>query len=385
MEVGNTPPSLSLGLPPPIVISGEVAVDVSSEYEEVNTHTPKAWASFLKDKSASLLHGATVQTYFGPVNTSTTQQEEDFDDGIVCVGTLSVSVDLLPSFKSGFQVGFKGYDQVTKDVSSRVRTIFQSLSPLSKLKSMDYVNDHEGILDIGHPPPRALKKHCIFDWLFSTLSPVKRLGQTSVTQSSTASNLLITLLLFLASFVFIVYQVFSFRSSFGGNEAALKQRKNKLDSKSKHTITNHRFIWVLILISSSFVVGLGGEDFIESPTSPDVSPASTLLSESTQGIRRTKARKRSKSKGKKSKKKHKALKISSSNDHEMCSMEMFEGDDWYYFGGCDGNDYYVSITFDPFTELWTFQEKSVQENPVRQTLHIVVIAFPIRPYILISL
>lgn len=60
----NTPPSLPLGLPPPLDISGEVAVDVSSEYEEVNTHTPQAWASFLKDKSVSLLCGATVQTYF---------------------------------------------------------------------------------------------------------------------------------------------------------------------------------------------------------------------------------------------------------------------------------------------------------------------------------
>ena len=122
----NTPPSLPLGLPPPLDISGEVAVDVSSEYEEVNTHTPQAWASFLKDKSVSLLCGATAQTFLGPVNTGTAQEEDLDDDGSIVrgVGTLKVasgSVDLFPSFNSGFQlVGSKGYDKATKDVSGRI-------------------------------------------------------------------------------------------------------------------------------------------------------------------------------------------------------------------------------------------------------------------------
>ena len=90
----NTPPSLPLGLPPPLDISGEVAVDVSSEYEEVNTHTPQAWASFLKDKSVSLLCGATAQTFLGPVNTGTAQ-EEDLDDvppPLVISGEVAVDV-----------------------------------------------------------------------------------------------------------------------------------------------------------------------------------------------------------------------------------------------------------------------------------------------------
>ena len=53
-----------LAYPPPLDISGEVDVDVSSEYEEVSTYTPQAWASFLKDKSVSLLCGDKVKTYF---------------------------------------------------------------------------------------------------------------------------------------------------------------------------------------------------------------------------------------------------------------------------------------------------------------------------------
>ena len=122
MEVGNTPPSsLPLGLPPPIDIFGEVAVEeVSSEYEDISSsfssHTPMARASFLKDKAVSLLSGGTVQTYFGPFYTSTTQEREEDLDHIVHVGTpggvsVSGSADfLLPHFKSGLQVEFKRYE-----------------------------------------------------------------------------------------------------------------------------------------------------------------------------------------------------------------------------------------------------------------------------------
>ena len=179
---------------------------MSPEYEEVAPNIPKArGASFLKDKTISLLSGATPQMYFGPVNTSTIKEgEEDLDDivpvgtpevtleetmgllsgatvqsyldlqrqqrdsedGIVCVGktpeVASVSGDFLPLFMSGSQVGLKGYDpmpfdselvststiqegqedfgtpkvtsgssNVLEDVSGRVRTLFQSLSPSS--------------------------------------------------------------------------------------------------------------------------------------------------------------------------------------------------------------------------------------------------------------
>jgi len=100
--VGNTPPSsLPLDLPPPRGIVGEVAIEeASSEYEDISSsfspHTPKALASFLKDKAVSSLRGATVQTYFGPVNEDAVCCEKTADSG-------SVSVDLLPRFKSGFQ------------------------------------------------------------------------------------------------------------------------------------------------------------------------------------------------------------------------------------------------------------------------------------------
>jgi len=136
VEVGNTPaPSFPLGLPPPpIGISSELALmdaSASSEYEDISNsfspHAPVARASFLKDKAASLLRGATVQAFLlGPNSNRTTQQEEGLDDdGIVRgVGTLKVapgSVDLFPSFNSGFQlVGSKGYDKATKDVSGRI-------------------------------------------------------------------------------------------------------------------------------------------------------------------------------------------------------------------------------------------------------------------------
>jgi hypothetical protein len=140
VEVGSTPPSsLPLDLPPPpIGISSEVALmeAATSEYEDVSNslspHIPMAQASFLKDKAISLLFGATVQTYFGPVITGTTQQQEDgIEDDIVRVGTPEVtfvSDDLLSLFKSGFhRVGLKGYDQMPFEFSSRVRTFFQSL------------------------------------------------------------------------------------------------------------------------------------------------------------------------------------------------------------------------------------------------------------------
>ena len=149
VEVDNTPPSLlPLGLPPPNVISVEVATkERSSEYEEVDssisTHTPKTRASFLKDKAVSLLRGVTAQSYLDLQQ----QEEEDLENGIVHVGTPEVascyvSDDLLSPFKSGFQlVGFKGYYQATKDVSGHVRTLFEStLSPFSKLKTKIFAN-----------------------------------------------------------------------------------------------------------------------------------------------------------------------------------------------------------------------------------------------------
>ena len=128
--MGNTPPSSPpLDLPPPpIDIFREVAIEeVSSGYEDVDPHTPKALASFLKDKAVSLLRGATVQTYFGPVYTSTAQQQGGDLDGIVRgVGTPEVA-----SFKSGFhRVGLKGYDQMPSEFSGRVRSLFQSLGQL---------------------------------------------------------------------------------------------------------------------------------------------------------------------------------------------------------------------------------------------------------------
>lgn len=107
--MGNTPPSSPpLGLPPPIGISSEVALmEASSEYDDISssfsTHTPKARASFIKDKAVRLLRGATIQAYFGPVYTSTTQEGEEGLDDIVRVGTL--------------HVGFKGYDRMPFEFS----------------------------------------------------------------------------------------------------------------------------------------------------------------------------------------------------------------------------------------------------------------------------
>ena len=138
VEVGNTPPSsLPLGLPPPIDFFGEVALEeASSEYEDISSsfspHTPKALASFLKDKAVSLLSGANVQaSLLGP---DTKEGKEDLDDGIVRVGIPEVasgSDDLLTSFKSGYHhVGFKGYDQMPFEFSGHARTLFQSLGRL---------------------------------------------------------------------------------------------------------------------------------------------------------------------------------------------------------------------------------------------------------------
>lgn len=118
--MGNTPPSS---------IFGEVAIDeASSEYEDISSsfsphHTPKARVSFLKDKAASLLLGATVQTFL--LSPDSKEGEEEY--GIVRDGTpegvsVSRSENFLPLLKSGFQlVGYKGvYDQATNDVSDRV-------------------------------------------------------------------------------------------------------------------------------------------------------------------------------------------------------------------------------------------------------------------------
>jgi len=100
--------------------------DISSSF---SPHTHMARASFLKDKAVSLLRGATVQTFL--VSLDSKEGEEDLDDCIVLVGTPKVasgSADSLSSFKSGFQhVGLKGYDQMTFEISGRVRTLFQSL------------------------------------------------------------------------------------------------------------------------------------------------------------------------------------------------------------------------------------------------------------------
>ena len=134
VEVGNTPPSsLPLGLPPPIDFFGEVAVEeVSSEYEEVDPHTPMARASFLKDNAASLLRGATVQTFL--LSPDSKEGEEDLDD-IIVEKPEGVSIfgsdDLLSLSKSGFHlVGLKGYDQMPFKFSGRVCTLFQSLGQL---------------------------------------------------------------------------------------------------------------------------------------------------------------------------------------------------------------------------------------------------------------
>ena len=134
VEVGNTPPSsLPLGLPPPIDFFGEVAVEeVSSEYEEVDPHTPMARASFLKDNAASLLRGATVQTFL--LSPDSKEGEDDLDD-IIVEKPEGVSIfgsdDLLSLSKSGFHlVGLKGYDQMPFKFSGRVCTLFQSLGQL---------------------------------------------------------------------------------------------------------------------------------------------------------------------------------------------------------------------------------------------------------------
>lgn len=130
------PASLPLDLPPPppsMGIVGEVAIEeASSEYEDISSsfspHTPKALASFLKDNAASLLRGATVQTFL--LSPDSKEGEEDVD-GIVRVGTPEVasgSDDSLSSFKSGFhRVELIGYDQMPFGFSGRVRTLFQSL------------------------------------------------------------------------------------------------------------------------------------------------------------------------------------------------------------------------------------------------------------------
>ena len=84
------------------------------------------------DKAASLLRGATVQTFL--LSPDSEEGEEDLDDGIARVGTAEVasgSIDSLPLFKLGFhRVGLKGYDQLPFEFSGRVRTLFQSLSQL---------------------------------------------------------------------------------------------------------------------------------------------------------------------------------------------------------------------------------------------------------------
>ena len=121
--MGNIPPSSPpLGLPPPpIDIFGEVE-EVPSEYEDVDPRTPKALASFLKDKAVSLLRGATVQTF---LLSPDSKEGEDLDgSSIDPVGT----PDLLSLSKSGFHlVELKGYGQMPFEFSGRVRTLFQSL------------------------------------------------------------------------------------------------------------------------------------------------------------------------------------------------------------------------------------------------------------------
>ena len=112
VEVGNTPPSsLPLGLP-----LGEVAVNVSLDSDHsLLPRTPMARVSFLKDKVASLLRGAAVQTYFGPDNSNTNQQEEGVDYSIVCVGISKVASGSVYDelFDSGFHhVEFRGYYQM---------------------------------------------------------------------------------------------------------------------------------------------------------------------------------------------------------------------------------------------------------------------------------
>ena len=93
-------------------------------------YEPVARASFLKDKAASLLRGATFQTFLlGP---DSKEREKDLDGiSIVRVGTPEVSSgsdDLLSLSKSGFHlVGLKGYGQMPFEFSGRVRTLFQSL------------------------------------------------------------------------------------------------------------------------------------------------------------------------------------------------------------------------------------------------------------------
>ena len=179
--MGNTPlSSPPLGLPlPPIDIVGEVALEeASSEYEDISSsfspHTPKARLSFLKDKAVSLLFGATVQTYFGPVYISTAQQQGGDLDDIVHVGTpegvsVSRSVDLLSLFQSLGQsdggpsssaffsmaplgnkaVGFLSGATPDQDIFEDATTVSESISDDFATQTEDRGNEFVGDMDVG--------------------------------------------------------------------------------------------------------------------------------------------------------------------------------------------------------------------------------------------
>jgi hypothetical protein len=91
-------------------------------------------ASFIKNRTTSLLSGATVQS-----NLDLQQQRgEDLDDDSLRVELPVEGVSgsflnvLLPSFKSEFQVGFKGYDRMTPFDSDPSSVCVTVPSPISK-------------------------------------------------------------------------------------------------------------------------------------------------------------------------------------------------------------------------------------------------------------
>ena len=104
--------------------------------------------SFIKNRTTSLLSRATVQNYLDLQQ----QQEEGIEDGIVRVGTPEVasgsgSDDLFPS---GYQFGFKGYDQMPFDYDPpSVCVTVPSPSGISKEVRVGVSSDDLGLSELN--------------------------------------------------------------------------------------------------------------------------------------------------------------------------------------------------------------------------------------------